>query len=507
MSFINIDTSASVQYKTYLKRVKMFRLLKLMRRGRFSDLAESSIHVRRQTILMPYLKRRYSSALFTPGRIAHKVFAFLTPYLDADERFANIEKLQEEITLRGMNVNVVELRNLWEFYRRMVTDKRTLEDRIQKFKNSKKLLTTNSEPTPEIEQELNRLNLQQRVVREDLKSMREAVWDVEDNVVHRILRLPNNLDPRTPAAESVVLRSVGNAPDSSGADGPTHIEIGTRLGLLKYVNPMVYYLCNKAALFELGVLAHAGRVLGDGNNMIKVVGADFGRSLVVEGSGLDHEDPMTVFLLENHEEVERGSSNRMHLVGGASLVSFLALHAKQLINPNGFPLKYLATGRQYTPSPTDSSPCGLFTTCQASVAHVFIMVKDGNSEEYRTLFDELVEGTCRLYDDLCGHYRVVMKSAPQLKPWEGLRVSFELWSPFAKQYIEAGHLSACGDYFSKRLLITCQTPTGRSFPAAITGTVLSVPRLIGCLLEQNPHEFVIPPRVAELIPSDDHVTM
>ncbi|XP_014476127.1 PREDICTED: serine--tRNA ligase [Dinoponera quadriceps] len=480
----------------------MNAMVKLLRHRRLNGLDSSMSRIRKKTVIMSCFKR-HSSALYVSGKIANKVFAFLTPYFDVGERFANIEKLQEEITLRGMDVDVVQLRDLWEFYRKMLADRRALEDRLREISKSKSQLTT-GEQTHESEVEFNRLSMQQRIIYEDFKSMKQAIWDMDDNVVQRVLKLPNKLDPRTPTVEPVVLRNVGNAPSSETADDcRDHIEIGEKLGLLKYYNPMLYYLCNKMALFELGVLAHASRVLTDGNNMVKVVGADFGRSLVVEGSGLDHEDPMTAFFLENHEEVERGSMNRMHLVGGASIFTFLTLHAKKLINPKDFPLKYLATGRQYVPLPANSQPCGLFTVCQASAVHVFVNVKDGKSEEYGTLFDELVESVCQLYDDLCDHYRVVMKSAPQLETWESLRVSFELWSPFAKQYVEVGHLSACGDYFSKRLITIYQTPTGTDFPATITGTVLSVPRLIGCLLEQNPHEFVIPPKVAEMTPSDD----
>lgn len=486
----------------------MYALMKFTRRLLLNDLTEPLLNrVYQENINVSCCKKHYSSALFISGKIAHKVFAFLTPYLDISERFANIEKLQEEMTLRHMNVDVVQLRDLWEFYLKMEMDKRALEHHLTELKNSKQQLTKDSARTPKIEQEFQKLLTQQRIIQQDIKTMKKTIWDLDDVVIQRILKLPNNLDSRTPTVEPVVLRRVGNTPDSSEIDNKTHIEIGTKLGLLKYKNPMHYYLCNKAALFELGVLAHVNCVLGDDSEMLKVSGADFARSLVIEGSGLDHENPMTAFLIENHDEVERGSSNRMHLAGGASLASFLALHTKQLINPNNFPLKYLATGRQYTPLSADLPPYGLFTTCQSSVAHVFVMVKDGKSEEYRILLDELIDRVCQLYDDLCDHYRVVMKSAPQLNSWEGLRVSFELWSPFAKQYIEVGHLSACGDYFSKRLLIAYQTETGRSFPAVITGTVLSIPRLIGCLLEQNPHEFIIPPKIAELMPSGDRITL
>lgn len=451
--------------------------------------------------------RNYSSALYISGKIAHKVFAFLTPYLDVDERFADMDKLRKELALREMNVDVDQLKKLWEFYRKMDVDKCALDDNQTKIVSRLKQLLESGEHIPENEQEILKLRTQLKIVREDLKTMKHAIWELDTDVIERILKLPNELDPRTPVKDSVVLKSVGSMPQLPEKDIKNHIDIGTKLGLLQYKNPIHCYLCNNAALFELALLAHAARVLGDSNNMVRVDGADFSRSLVVEGSGLNHEDPDAAFLIENHDEVERGSSNRMHLVGGASLISFLTLHTKQLINPTNFPLKYFATGRQYVPLPRNSQPCGLLTVCQASVTNAFVMVKDAKSEEYKVQFEELLESVCQLYDDLCVHYRVIMRSASELQPWEGLRVSFEMWSPFANQYFEVGHISTCGNYFSKRLLITYQTPDGKDFPAAISGTVLSVPRLLACLLEQNPNEFVIPPKVAELMPSDDYVSI
>lgn len=448
------------------------------------------------------VKRNYSSALYISGNKAYKAFAFLSPYLDCDKRFANMDKLQKELALRRMNVDIVQLKNAWDFYRKMIADKCALEENNSELANRKRKLLERTDHTAEQKQELDKLQIQLNIVRQDLKMLKETIWDLDEDVIERILKLPNELDPRTPTNESVVLKS---APESFKENRRSHIDIGTSLDLLDYKNPMCYYLCNNAALFELAVLAHVSRVF-DKNNMIKMIGTDFSRSLVVEASGLNHEDPMATFIIENHNEVERGSPNRMHLVGGASLVSFLILHTKQLINPNYFPLKYFATGRQYMPLSRDTHACGLFTVCQASVAHAFVMVKDPKSEEYETQFNKLLENVCRLYDDLCSHYRVVMRSASELQPCESLRVSFEMWSPFANQYIEIGHVSAYSNYLSKRLLIAYQTPSGRDFPAIISGTVLSVPRLLACLLEQNPDKFVVPPKIAELMLSDDYIT-
>lgn len=462
----------------------------------------------RKTFLSTNFERNYSSALYISGNKAYKAFAFLSPYLDCDERFADMEKLRKELVLRGMNdVDVVQLKNAWDFYLKMIADRSALENNNSELAGRVRGLLESSECTAEQEQEVLKLRTQLNIIRQDLKTIKEAIWELDEDVMVRILKLPNELDPKTPVDESVVLKSVGSAPELLQEDRRRHhVDVGTSLDLLEYTNPMHYYLCNDAALFELAVLGHAGRIFGE-SDMVRIVGTDFSRSLVVEASGLNHEDPTAAFVLENHNEVERGSPNRMHLIGGASLVSFLILHTKQLINPNQFPLKYFTTGRQYTPVPRDAQACGLFTVCQASVAHAFVMVKDARSEEYETRFNELLENVCRLYDDLGVHYRVVMRSAYELQPCEGLRVSFEMWSPFANQYIEVGHLSAYGTYFSKRLLITYQTPRGREFPMIISGTVLSVPRLLACMLEQNPDEFVIPPKIAELVPSDDYTAI
>ncbi|XP_020300804.1 serine--tRNA synthetase-like protein Slimp [Pseudomyrmex gracilis] len=456
--------------------------------------------VRRKTFKPTSVERHYGSALFVPGNKASKTFAFLYPYLDFDRRFADADKLQKELTLRGMNVDVAQLQKSWNFYVRIIADKYALEDSVTELVNRKNSLPTDGELTVEQQREMQKLNTQIQIVRQDLKTIKEAIWEIEEDVMGKLLKLPTDLDPRTPVGESVVLRSVGDVSELSEQMRRDHIDVGTSLKLLDYTNPIHYYLCDDAALFELAVLGHAGRVFGE-KDMIRVSGTDFSRSFVVEAAGLNHEDPATAFLL-HHNEVEANTSNRMHLVGGASLISFLALHTKQRINPKYFPLKYFATGRRYTPLPRDSSDQGLFAVCQASVAQVFAMVKDATSDEYRATFEELVETVCGLYDDLCVHYRVIMRSASELQPWEGLRVSFEMWSPYAKRYYEIGHLSASGDYFSKRLLIVYQTPTGTDFPAAISGTVLSVPRLLACLFEQNPREFVIPPKIAELMPSN-----
>lgn len=449
-----------------------------------------------------FSNRFYGSALFISGRKANQTFAVLSPYLDFDERFCDLNKLRNELKLREMNVDVESMKKTWEFYKDLDSNKSKLEQKRIDIANRMKVISRQSEQTKDVELEITRLKTLGKTIRQDLKVVKEALWELEETVVSQALKLPNILHPDTPQAEPSILYSSGNRNRAykEGIPPKSHIEIGASLGLLEYSNPMKYYLLKEAALFELAALRLAANVFSD-DNMTRVTGLDFSRSIIVEGSGMDHENPEESFILKDNEEIEKHSSNRMHLIGGASLASFLAMHTKQLINPNHFPLRYFASGRHYAPFSDKSKETGLFTVCQSSAVHVFLLLnKDFSDVEHREEFDRLINAAKLMYDALCSHYRIVVRPAKELRPWESLRVSFELWSPYLSEYVEVGHVSLCGQYFSKRLLIGCQAPQGRTFPSVISGTVLSVPRLLGCLLEEYPEKFVVSDKVRELMP-------
>lgn len=446
--------------------------------------------------------RQYSSALLVSSVKGKEYFSFLRPYIDLDEKLIDVDRVQKDLTARGINLNVKEIKSIWEFYKSVNADKHKLQSKNERMSNKLNLLYKKENLTVEERTEIAKLKIQIKALKHDLNKIKNALKDLNESILEKLFQLPNEVDGRTPIQGPVILKRVNSLKEHPNSEKKNHIEIGRRLGLLEYKNPMQYYLCNDAALFELGVLNYAGKIFS-ANNMIRVAGADFSRSLIIDGSGLNHEDPTDAFIISNHSEISEDSPNRMHLVGGASLISFLAMHAKQLINPNHFPVAYFSTGRQYTPFRSGSNPIGLFTVCQASVAIAFILVKDGKSEEYSTQFEKLLNTACKLYDNVCDHYQIVMRPASELRPWEAMRVSFELWSPFSKQYIEVGHISTYGEYFSKRLLIIYQIPEGQSFPSVISGTILSVPRLLGCLLEQNPDKFIVPPKILEHMPIDN----
>ncbi|OAD55989.1 Serine--tRNA ligase, mitochondrial, partial [Eufriesea mexicana] len=438
--------------------------------------------------------RHCSSEVVLSNVKSKKYDSIIRRYVDFDERLADIEKLQRDLTARGLNLNANEIKNLWEFYKSVKSNKMQLQSQNDEMSKKLSPLFKKKELTVEEEAEFTKLKLQIKVIKQDLKTIKGALADLNESILRKLFQLPNEVDERTPVQSPIIIKRVNSLNERSDLEKKNHIEIGRRLGLLEYRNPMQYYLCNDAALFELGVLNYAGQIFS-ADNMIRVAGADFSRSLLIDGSGLNHEDPADAFIIDNYTDADKNS--RMHLVGGASLISFLAMHARQCINPCHLPIAYFSTGRQYTPFRPGFTPIGLFTVCQASAALAFILVKDAKSEEYHMQFEKLLNTVCKLYDNVCDHYQIVMRPASELRPWEAMRVSFELWSPFSKQYIEVGHISTYGEYFSKRLMIVYRSPNKSAFPSVISGTVLSVPRLLGCLLEQNPDKFIIPQKVIE----------
>lgn len=440
-------------------------------------------------------KRSFTSALYIPGNKANKTFAFLSPDLDFNERFADINKLQKELNLRNINADAKELQKTWSYYEYVVSNRQALENKQAQVNDQIKNINKIKDPSPKDKETLDSLILQCRMIKQDLRTVKEAIWELEESVIPQALKLPNEIDIDTPLENSIVLKAVGKKTTLSKDQKQNHIDIGKNLGLLDYISPVHCFLYNEAVSFELGILAMAGKILKQ-NGAMRITGPDFCRSIVVEGCGIDHESSTETFILQNTDDADKEYSvNRLHLVGSASLPALISMYVKQSMNYKYFPIKVYNTGRQYTPFPNTSLNYGLFSLSQASVVQTLTLTKNKDCDEYRSEFENLVEAASKIYSAIGCHYRIVMRSAKELLPSECMRVSFEMWSVHSDQYVEVGHVSAFGDYLSKRLLIGSGS-NKIDYAAVISGTLLSVPRVLGCLLEEDPDKFTYQKKIS-----------
>lgn len=431
-------------------------------------------------------RRGSSSSLYVTGDKANQSCAVLTPYIDLDERFKDTTTLSKNLESRGMRIDIQLLQKNWEQFKSLKKYKSDLSKTrsviLAKLRASK-------DQQPRM---IDDLKTESSSLGEKLQIASKELWAVERTACLLGLQLPNNIHPDTPPNDTVkIIHEFGEKPICH-EHICSHVEIAEKLGLIDYYDSSYYFLKGEAAHFELGI---SNFFMDELRNFgfIPMSNSDFGRSVVVEGVGFDSEDATSIFTLEKESDLKDAVA-RLHLVGGASLASFSAYHTKTSTRVKMLPLRYVAIGRHYNPG-SDVGLHGLFSTWQSSAVESYILAADSNMAMNE--FETSVKKTLEIYETLGYHFRIEYLPPKVLRPWESLRASFQMYSRNLKQYVEVGNWSLCNDYISKRLLICCERKAGEpsTFAHTVSGTVVSIPRLLGCILESDLENFKLPAQV------------
>lgn len=426
------------------------------------------------------IHRFYSSALFITGDKATTNCALLTPYVDFKQYVNNFDALADNVKQRRLDVDFHELRRLWNLYEDLDNTKQKLDlYRINITNKIKELKDKNIDNTNEVTKLINN----GKIVRDDLKALKECFQPIQENLVLQILHLPNVIHDLTPLDVKVITTYLEKPKKTS----KHHTIIGQKLKQLNYINANTYYLTNEAALMELNLLSYFNKNL-DNNNFIPFCLPDFARTAIVEGCGIDYEHLDAIFTLKDPEDTKSDIS-KLHLTGSASLFAFMAYHTKLMLYPSVFPIHYYSSGRQYLPSTSISE--GLFAPSQSSCVHIFTATLNDKQKMEQQFFDIITLCT-DIYKALNYHFRVIYQPAFELHKSECLRVSFQMYSSHFQKYIEVGYVSMYDDYLSKRLLFTYKEGKVNVFPKVISGTVVNFAKLLGCVLESNSEQFVVP---------------
>lgn len=416
--------------------------------------------------------RKFYSTLYVPDNKAKDKFAYLTPYINLDGIFKNKTSFVENFKNRKISVEFEQIEEKWNFYRELKSKKDILEKNRASIADSLKKLYVQPE---ENATEIDKLKLHIKLVKEDLNNLKEFFYDVEESVMLDVLKFPNSLHENTPKDNPIILYECQK--DNNNSKTESHMEIGGKLNLIKYINSSCCYLKNDAALFEISILNYF-RV-----NLLKLQFTQFSntcfvKSIVAEGCGLAFEDNNKLFKLNPHHQNE---SSEMHLVGNASLSSFMAYFTKYLLPTSRLPLKTFSIGRIYQPS-TNSSPNNLFNLCQQSGLSVFIATNNNQNQ----ILDDLISNLTNLYKDLGYQFRLSIQPAHKLHLSESYRLSVEMFSNNLQCFMEIGHVSCYDDYLSKRLLFNhVDNDKKRYFPKVIAGCIVNIHKILACIIENN----------------------
>ncbi|XP_026328007.1 serine--tRNA synthetase-like protein Slimp [Hyposmocoma kahamanoa] len=414
---------------------------------------------------------RYS-ALFINGAKATETFTYIKPHIDYPQQIKDRDLIQQNLIKRNSNIDLNKIEHLWSVYEELKQRKFNYDKKKSELgKELGKII--NTEPESDI---ATKYKMQINLIKDNIRKLKEPLWSAEEAAIVEVLKLPNTLHPLTPNIENKVLYTYQTPPQSK----KDHLKIGHKLNLLNFKRNDHYYLRGDAAIFELGAKFHFSNILRR-NKFVQFSNPDFVKSVIVEGCGQDHTNPDVTFILHHIDDSNVNVDSRLHLTGGASLSSFLAYHAKNVLPSKVFPLKYFTMGRQYIPAPSDED--SLLHVSQSSVIQFFGATK--TNSELDVLLHEVIEILKSIYCELNYHYRLSILPANKLHMWESLRVVVEMFSTSLNSYVEVANISVSGDFISKRLLLTYMENKESQFPHIISGTILNVSKFFGCVLEQD----------------------
>ncbi|XP_065345719.1 serine--tRNA synthetase-like protein Slimp [Cloeon dipterum] len=397
------------------------------------------------------------SALYVTSVRAQETYGVLQPNLDAESKFRNLEELKNVIAVRGMeNVNVEKLKESWDFLESVKAIKRNIELKREATTKELKELFKDEKKN---EKEIKPLKAVSVMLRDNLKSMTQEIAALEDNVILKLLQLPNDLHPKTPPEKNKIFYEVDNS-----------TSMQPHKDLIRFQKNAVEDVTSAKAHLELSLSQICYKTMG---GYVKSANSDFVKSVIAEGCGLAHRDASSVLILLSDEDTSPDAS--VHLVGGASRASFCALFAKTLNAYETLPIKLVTVGRQYYPDRELASPV------QTTAAEVFAVLENCREKEYDVYMDMLEDVKC-LYNSLSVPYRLVSLSGRELKNWESLSTAIEIFSVRKNEFVQVGFLSLCGPYISRRLLMKYKQKKSSDFLNVITGTVMDFNKVESCLL-------------------------
>lgn len=422
--------------------------------------------------LIKSTKKYCTSKLYIPYNRTSEIYVPVEPYVDLENILNNVKTLKDNITLRGLNgINLDKICDNWV---KFVTARDELLDlNVEKQQLTEQLKKTKKDNSDEI----NRLQVSRSKVMTRLKILRDDISVLEKEVVIPSLSIPNRLHPECPLNEKKILFQHNNRTKSDNMYGIGHIEIGKALDCLDYKNAVIVYLKNEASLCEQATMSYFNESL-EQLDFVSFCNSDLIKSVIVEGCGMDVYNGDKTFIL---------NEKNLHLVGGASLQSFCAFLTKQSVGGNKLPLKLYTAGRLYKPSNDDG---GLFSAVQSNVVELLI----GSTDECKVKeqFDETLAVYKRLYDEIGLDYRIVYSPVSMLENFESLRAQVELYSVGRREYVAVGSLSLSGDFISKRLRIHWSSKNKQNFMHIVSGKIVDINILLGCLLELNVNKFTVP---------------
>jgi len=317
-----------------------------------------------------------------------------------------------------------------------------------------------------------------------IESGNEELEKVEAELSVLATSLPNLPDPEAPDGmteeDAVVLREVGERTEFD-FEPRDHLEIGTALGLIdmeaaaRLSGSRFAYLKGDLVMLELALVRFSIELVrAEGHE--PVVPPVLVREEALEGTG---------FLPGDRDQIYEIPKDELFLAG-TSEVALAGLHAGEILNPAGLPLRYcgFSTCFRREAGAAGRDTRGIFRVHQFDKVEMFSFVEPSESAAEHERLLAIEE---RILAELELPYRVVNVAVGDLGAPAAKKYDCEAWIPSQSRYRELTSCSNTTDYQARRLECRYRPGDGEAPQPVHTlnGTAVAVGRTMIALIENR----------------------
>ncbi|KAI9901331.1 hypothetical protein N3K66_003148 [Trichothecium roseum] len=403
---------------------------------------------------------------------------------------------------------IVELHAKWQSLTRASRATRERSNLLRR-QLANPVSTSNEDIDMEDVRQMSREQLQDEARR--LKAELNGMIDEEAAVLAEMeelaIELPNLTSDETPLGNEPTVLTYINEPVPTQqalpdvADRPSHVQIGTDLGILDFASAANsagwgwYYLIGEAAQLEQALIQYSLAV-ATRYGWTQVSPPSMVYSHIGAACGFQprdqHGEQQVYTISQSPEDAARGVPEMC--LTGTSEISLAGMKAHATINTDDLPLKRVAVSRCYRAEAgaRGADTKGLFRVHEFSKVELFAWTPP-NLESAEEVFEEMLDMQTEILGSLGLPARVLSMPSTDLGASATRKVDMEAWFPSRARssnpgsgWGEVSSASLCTDYQTRRLATRTRIEEGKmGFPWTTNGTALAAPRVIAAILENG----------------------
>lgn len=306
-----------------------------------------------------------------------------------------------------------------------------------------------------------------KLIREDIRSLREVLVSLREEVNLASQKLPNVLHDKVPlgSEKDIFYEQPGTFKNRAVENAS--------ISMMSF--PSCTFSTEKDAWLDLILPMKALEYLLE-QEYIQTSNPDFLRTFVTRTGGIEDHENCTIY--EDDLKVE---DQFLKLIGGGSFASFIPYITKLSLYPTALPLKLVTMGREYGAYEKEGEG-----RIASQAQTVTLLEANKNESDSLDRVECLIEVYKNYYSTYGQSFRFSYAPARSLGPAEALRIDVEVESTYTNEFVTVANIRYFSDYISKRTLFNYRLDNKTfGFPHLIGGTFLQMPRLLSAVNTEN----------------------